>query len=144
MSTVQKKAVDRLFWLAIYLILLFGFLHQSLSLQKNSPSSSYHFDFPRTHFLCRSCSQWNWSHDNSITLPSKHIYVLPSSMGSIDVMLPQSSQKNMTLVHINITSNGILIVFINENRHLTQIRYLDTWTLLDPPNIVGMMMQLCL
>jgi len=66
-------------------------------------------------------------------------------MGSIDVMLPWPSQKNIAFVHItDITNNEILIVFTNENRNLTQICYLDTWTFLDPPNVIGMMIQLCL
>ena len=65
-------------------------------------------------------------------------------MGSINIMLPQPSQNNKALVHINdVTNNKILIVFTNKNKNLTQICYLDTWALLDPPNIVGMMMRLC-
>ena len=66
-------------------------------------------------------------------------------MGSIDVMLSWLSQKNIALVQINnIISNGILIVFTNGNRNLTQIRYLDMWALLDSANVVGMLMRLCL
>ena len=66
-------------------------------------------------------------------------------MGSIDVMLPKSSQKDMALIHINnITRNRILIVFTNGNKNLTQIHYLDMWALFDPPNVVGVMMQLCI
>ena len=64
-------------------------------------------------------------------------------MGSINVMLSWSFQKNMALVHVDdITSNRILIVSTNEYKNLIQIRYLDTWALFDPSIIVRMSMWL--
>jgi len=97
----------------------------------------------RHPFRCRSGSRWNWSHDNSITVPSKHIYVLSSSMGSINIMLSWPSQKNMKLVHVDdITSNRILIMLGigTWHRSITLIR---TWAMFDPSNIVRMRMQFC-
>jgi len=48
------------------------------------------------------------------SLPIEHIDVHLTPVGCTNIVLPWSSQKNMTCVHVNhITSNKILVKFVN-------------------------------
>ena len=75
--------------------------------------SRLHMDM-NNFFFCRLLNRWSWYHDNSFTLPSEHIDVPFISVGSTNIVLLCSPQKNITCVHINhITCNRILIKLTN-------------------------------
>ena len=118
-------------------------LRKSLIPKSWSTSIAYWYEF-RLFFFYKLWNRWVWLQDNSFTLPSEHIDVLFTFMYSVNIMLLWSLLKNMTLVHIdNITSNKILIEFVNGNKNMTYICYLDRGALLNPTNSVKMRTWLC-